>query len=748
MSLLSWIKQSLLLRSKKNYLLVAILVVAATLRFIAVKPGYNQYHGDETAIWGSALQMVKKGTLDPGRYDYPETIMLINVFAYKYFFIPLAWLGYYLRHFWDVVDGTLKLVPTKLEANKLFDLYIAGERGVNAIFWSRYVTALFGLGSVFLTYLLSKKMFSAKVGILAALFLTFNYKNVVNSHLALPDIYNAFFLLLSLVASWNLMKKPTWRTYLLAGAAAGIAFSVKYQFFSVIPLVFAHLFVVVNAQGNLVEKIKKLFDVRFITGGLLIPLIFMLTNPYFFINIETVIIKMNEEFRKYGFGTNSLNLFPLSYLYHIDYGPVESLLVLLGVFIGLMKKTSKSIFLLLIIAPILFTFLYYTRGGFYVRNFILVTPLLLIFAALFAWEISNFLLKKFGKLSLIILLPALVATLYVPAKNSILSSYGYTKPWGFETLKPWIQENLPKDVLVAVHPFDKANLGIKNKATEFSHEEAYALREHVDNGDSYVVLNFDWANLPFYFWMNYGPSEAVRLWNKPLDILRNTFHGLAAEEMFRYQVKTVTKPWQSPDHHFVVVKVPSWPEGKMKEIKKFSFDKDQENWTVLGKWSEGEAARYKFDSGSLMLDPGGVRFPTVRISSEPIVVASGHLYKVSAKLKTEKMLTSKEKAGFLRIDFYPENPDLEKIGMTSAVSSRVFGENDWVKKEIVDRAPEGSKYVVVSFQSSNPVVSKMWFDDVVVEQSVDPVEDITAKAPYTKDPIDLNYLYPNSHGNL
>jgi len=333
---------------KRNYILVIILLVAIVLRFIAVKPGYNQYHGDETAIWGSAREMVKNSTLDPGRYDYPATAMSINALSFKLFFIPISWGWYYITHFWDIVDGTVSIFPTEKGAEKIFDIYILGKQGVNPLFWSRYVTAFFGVGTVYLTYVLGKMLFSRKVGLLAALFLTFNYRNVVNSHLALPDIYNSFFLLLSFIASWNLLNKPNRKTYLLAGLTAGFAFSIKYQIFAIFPLMFVQLVLFIKEKYSL----KRLFDKGFITSGLVFLLVFLLTNPYFFIRLDTVLVKMNEEFAKYGMGTNTLNLYPLSYFYHIDYGPVLFVFVIIGIFISLIKKPLKSLFLLSVIVNI------------------------------------------------------------------------------------------------------------------------------------------------------------------------------------------------------------------------------------------------------------------------------------------------------------------------------------------------------------------------------------------------------------
>lgn len=737
---------------KENYLLLLILFLAIVLRFIAVKPGYNQYHGDETAIWGSASQMLKLNTFDPGRYDYPATAMLINAFFYKIFFIPLFWVKYYLSNIGQLMDGTVRFPPTVAEAQRVFGIYIIGIREINSLFWSRYITAAFGVGTVFLTYLLSKKLFSKKVGLLAALFLTFNYRNVMNSHITLPDIYNAFFILLALISYWNLYKKPVVKNYLIAGLLAGVAFSIKYQYFAILPLILVHLKMVFENKFS----IKKLLDLRIIMAGFAIILVFLITNPYFFMNLEIVIGKMQEEFKKYGMGTNTLNLYPLSYLYHIDYGATQFVLVFLGLIVGIIKKTYKSLFLLSLVIPSYYMFIYYSHGGFYVRNFIPTTPILLIFASLAIWQIFEILRNKIDKkINIIFLITIVISALYVPAKNSILSSYGYTLPWGYEVLRPWIQENIPKDVIVAAHPFDKSNLGISNKTTGFAHTEAYALAEHIDNGASYVVVDLNWASLPFYSWMNYGFDRVQDLWNKPIEIMSNTFHGLAANELFRYQTKTVSKPWQSPDTHFVVVKVPNWPKSDMRKIKTFSFNNDNESWGVRRYKTEEDKKRYEYDStfgklqkGSLTLVPGGVTYPIVRITSEPVPVKAGHLYKVSGFLKTELKLPSKEREGFLRLDFYTDNPVLEKAGITSSVSSRVYGTTDWVKKEIIDRAPDNAKYITVSFQSYATSVTKIWMDDVDIFESVEPVQDITSQPPYTKDIIDTNYLYPNSHGNL
>ena len=418
-------------------------------------------------------------------------------------------------------------------------------------------------------------------------------------------------------------------------------------------------------------------------------------------------------------------------------------------------KPLKALFLLSVIISSYWMFIYYSKGGFYIRNFIPTTPLLLMFAAFFVYQCFFPFIKKYTpNIKFLILLPVLAIIIYLPAKNSILSTYGYTKPWAYGLLKPWINKNLPGDAVVGISYFDKTELGIKNKSIETDLDKAFGLAEQVDMGANYGVINFNGASSPFYSWMNYDPKEVKRFWNKPLDILRNTYYGLAAEELFRYQVFTVTKPWQSPDTHFIVTKFPLWPNVKMKEISKFGFNQGSTDWQVYGVLNPDEEKRYAYDDkvgrnkkGSIVSFKGGSRFPILRISSKPVPVKPNYLYKVEGFLKPDVKVLLEEKNAFIRVDFWGDDTNFDRLGIKTALSSRLYGESEWTKKTITDIAPESAKYLTISFQS-NTSAAKIWIDDVTIFESESEVEDMLSKFPYTKDFIDLNYLYPNSHGNL
>lgn len=734
----------------KNHLILIILVFAATLRFIGIYPGHDAYHADEPIIWSSALQMIIDNTLDPGRYDYPPVSMYINYIFFKIFFIPLSWVIFYLSRVSQIVDGTLQLNMSALEAKRTFHTFIIGSRGVNAMYWSRYITALFSIGNVFLIYVLGEKLFSKKVGLIAAVFLTFNFRQVLNSHITLPDIYNSFFLILSLITTTNLWKRPTRANYLISGLVAGVCYSTKYQIFSLFPLLLTHFYIAYRDKRRVKDLVKQKIPLSFCAFLLTI----LVLNPFFFINFEDAIHWILSVSSKYGLGVFKINLYPVADLYHFDYGFLESALLVLGIFVGLRKYFQQTLLILSVVMPFAFVFLYYSSGGFYARNFITITPEVLLLSALGLWGIysitSKFIPRVFNQ---VFFLVSLIFIILVPARNAIISSYFYTKPWNYNVLSEWLYENLPSNTKIAAHPFDPPTGAPPLQKTEFEINGSYSMAEHKENGAEYALINMGWAGNPFYWWMNYGIGDAELFWNKPTELLRNFYHGIAIEEMLKYRIFAISKPWQAPDNGLVVVKFPVWPSVEFLKVKNYSFDKDIEGWQVRDATPGG--ATYVFEpevgnlsKGSTLFVPGRARFPT-RAASPVIPVVSGHLYKISGFLKSESKLTLKERDGFIRADFYKEGVNISEIGLQSSVSSRVYGDNNWVKKEITILAPDDANFLVVGFQISNVgLANKFWIDDVEVEESKDVVDDPTTKTPYAKDIIYPDLLYPNSHGNL
>lgn len=738
---------------RRNNILITLLIVAILFRFVGVNPGVYQYHPDEPIVYSTALDMVKNKSLNPIRFDYPGLSIYINYIFFQLVFIPLGWLMYFLQHIAEIVDGTIHIPIAPLEAHRTLQTFIFGIKDVNVLFWGRYIAASFSVGNVLLSYVLATKLFGKKAGLLAALFLTFNFRQVLNSHLNLPDIYNAFFLLLSLIASYAIWEKPSKFRYALAGIAAGLSFSTKYQVFALVALGVSHLILVLR---NTKDVLKRLVEPNIFIVAIIFVMTFLVTNPYFLIDINTAIEWITVVSHKYGANINKLSFYPFWYLLHIDYGPPEFLLLIAGIIINLKLNLKKSIPLFVTIFLFFLSLIYWSRGGFYIRNFVTITPVIFVLASGGLAEILKHLegvLKKQYMWGLYVLSGMVV--LFIPAKNATVNTYYSTQPWNYNITSKWLFENIPSGTVIASNPFDPPTGSPELSKTEFESYGSYSLSEHKENGAEYAMINLEWAGNPFYSWMTFGIDDIGYVFRKPLKEMRNTFYGIAIEEGLRYQIFSITKPWQAPDANIVVSKLPKWPETKMLQAYKFGFDNDSEGWVVYGKSSRKDIATYNYDSnvgntknGSLSFNKGLAKYPTVRITSPALDVKSGRLYAISGMLKSGKKVDINKRDGFIRVDFYQNDPDFEDLGVITSVSSRYYGEGEWAKKEIIVRAPDDVRYATVSFQVNEILSAELWIDDVIVEESDDRIKDILKDAPYNYKPIDLNLIYPNSHGNF
>ncbi len=739
---------------KRNKLLFLILLFAIALRFIGIYPGFSQYHPDEGMSYGQGITMLRQNSLDVHGYalplSYPSLIPIINAVLFKVLFIPVAWLKFIATHVPQLADGLIRFPLNKDEYGRIFQLEILGEREINVMTWGRLIAAAFGVGVVFMSYLVSKKMFGKIAGLTIGVLVAVNYRQVLNSHLDLPDIYNAFFLLLSIYFSLNLLAEKSRRNYLLAGIFVGLSLTTKFHTYAVYPFLVVHLLLAAkylygNKDFSFREVLKEIVSSNVFLAGMIALLIVLVVNPYHLIRIEETIATLDYVAKKYAVGRNEFSPYTLWYLYTIGIGRTTSVLVVVGGLFSLIKKPKYALILLSAIIPFFYVVTYKTIGSFYTRNFVTITPLLLIFAGFVVsqiWESKKLIFR-------ILFVVLFGLAVFENLANSVVVASEYRKPWNYQVTTDWLFKNIKPGTKVAAHPFDPPTGSPEIIKTEFTVNGAYSLQEHQENGAEYALVNLDWAGDQFYFWMTQGVKDWTGGWaGKPLNIMRNTYSGLAVEQFFRYQVFSVTKPSQAPDSNLVLAKLIPWPKVNYKVVDKFNFDSDSQNWRVLGNFSKSVISEiYNSDKQALVLTDKGNRYGTTRLASAAIKIEPKHLYKVTADLAINKQLIPLERDGFLRIDFYETQNDLENVGITSSVSSRVYGNLGWMSKQIIDRAPDTANYMVVSVGVGNPQL-EVSVDNVVIEESIEIQENLLDSAPFIKKQIDLDLLYPNSHGNL
>lgn len=725
-----------------NKILLLIFILAAALRFIGTSPGYPPYHPDEGITYSSADEMVKHNNLDPGRYDYPSTVPLTNFFFFKFFFIPISWLVFYITHSGQIADGLLHLPLGKDDYDRIFEFNILGQREIHALFWGRLVTAFFGLMVVFLTYLLAKIVFNKRTAIIAALLVAVNYREVINSHLGLPDIYNSFFLLLSLLMIFRILEKPTFKNYLISAISMALYFSTKFQVFTILPFGLVCLYITLknfNLKDGIFNFFKKIFSPYSIFSILLAVFLVIILNPYLIKHWNEFLKVQTYQLSKYKSGIYSLILYPYIYLYHIGIGEFLSVSFIVGLMVALKRNFFKSQLLFLVISQFFFVFTYFSNGGYYTRNFVTITPLMLIFAAYLISLILEIKHKWFA-----IVLTTLILALFNWDNfiNSVVVAKSYSEKWNFQVLSQWEQKSLPQSSKVAAHSsVPLLSDGVVRLSYDF--DQAFSLEEFKEEGAQYSITNLDNASNDFYWWMTRSPEESIRYGWKPNEILESSYPALAVRELTAFSIYSVLNPWQAPDSDFIVSVIPNFKVADKEKMFSYLFTSDTNGWSKIGQFWYPPGDLKQTDQG---LKIGGMSSFVERWSSPVISIDSwkGFIVDGEMMINNEPL---KKKDGLLVVNFYKNLQDAN--GNTNKLqvrlSSRDGDFDKWVTKEVIGKVPAEAKFMTVNFQTYNQLAVVYLKNLNIYKADIEEDDHGFKLRPFYLDP---DILFPFSQGGL
>ena len=302
----------------------------------------------------------------------------------------------------------------------------------------RYIVVLFALLTVLFVYLIGKRLYNERVGLLSSLFLAVTPLFVIQSHYIKPDIPLVFWITLSFYFALSIMETRKLKYYILSGIAAGLAMGSKYPgVLAIFPIIVAHFI----AQGGLKKN-------RLLLGaGLSIIFFFFLSSPYTLIHFScfwhdiswtTEVVSKSPFYHFF----NSLLYYPITmFLYTIS--PFLFLVIFASVLFALRFRTAKEFFLFSAILPfILLMFLVKSGSETYGLP---AYPFLAILAGNF-FNISIF-KRKISMITKPILFFAIVGT-----------TFYYT--FSFERIAKntdvrmetslWVEENIPQGARIGM----------------------------------------------------------------------------------------------------------------------------------------------------------------------------------------------------------------------------------------------------------------------------------------------------------
>ena len=188
-----------------------------------------------------------------------------------------------------------------------------------SLLFGRLLSASFSTISLYLIYLVTKNLLFSIIlkdgesiqktnkietySILAVALAAFSPGLIQFAHFTTFESFLTFEYLLFTVLALKLLNKPTFINYLLIALIMGLAVGTKIvSLFLVAIFLMIHFFVVLKGRTSDTRKLRfvftfpfKFFNNKFISAGLLSVLIFVLTNPFIFLDYVNFRNSLNYE---------------------------------------------------------------------------------------------------------------------------------------------------------------------------------------------------------------------------------------------------------------------------------------------------------------------------------------------------------------------------------------------------------------------------------------------------------------------
>lgn len=416
---------------RKRVILALILGAGAYLRLHNLGWGLPEIF-EEATPWRQAWDM---WGLETGRLDFNP-----HFFHYPALTFYIQWLGQALIYLAGRASGAFSSPRDMLAAFEAdpYRFFVVG----------RLISSLFGIASVYVVYRLGKRLYSSSAGLLAALFLAFNFSHISRGRMITTDIPLVFFILLAFIPILKIASEGRRRHYIWAGICVGLAAGVKYPgILAGIGIIAAHIHFRLSQRQGL--KRAALSRSLWASAGVAL-LVFFAVSPYCFLDYSGFYgdFRFEQTHMAAGhFGAPRRLVSYGRYLLSIIPGvltlPVLGL-ALAGIIYGVRRERGASLALLAFpIAYLAVIGSWRTAADHY---FLPVLPFLLLFAALLLSRVFEKAAHP-GKG----MLPGLAACLFlIPSILQIRDLHtGPAGPDNRTVAARWIEENIERGAAIA-----------------------------------------------------------------------------------------------------------------------------------------------------------------------------------------------------------------------------------------------------------------------------------------------------------
>ncbi|HEX2909290.1 MAG TPA: glycosyltransferase family 39 protein [Chloroflexia bacterium] len=421
----------LALQVKAEYVALAfILVGAGLLRFVGLHQALPYFDNpDEPTLTNAAIKMLQSGDLNPHFFRWPSLPFYLQLAVSVPQFLSGVGKGLY--------TGLNNIAPE--------DFFLAG----------RTLVACLGLATVFVTYLLGRKLYSPAIGLLAALIIAALPLHSEHSHYVTPDVTVTFFCTLTLLLAAYIYASGERRWYLWAGVAAGLTIGSKYNVGIVIlSVALAHFLTPKERRGQL-RWLGWSFGLALLT--------FLVTTPFAILDLTGFLNELAFQIRHYtiiGHGSASegaswsayaLDFWQEGFVYQ------ASLVALGGVVLALVRQRRED--WLLVSFPVAAYLFFSTAKVHFSRNLLPLLPPLAVLSAIFllflaGWLLrfapSNWSLALTGRVKTGLVLVLWLGFFSIALLYSVLTTRYFLQPDTRQEAASWIVTNVPAGAKVRI----------------------------------------------------------------------------------------------------------------------------------------------------------------------------------------------------------------------------------------------------------------------------------------------------------
>ncbi len=363
-------------------------------------------HIDEPAVIEVAIRMVRSGDLNPHTFRYPSLTYYLLAATTS---LNLAWgLATGLYH------SSQDLIFKNNGVTSLPSLFI----------WARTLTALLGAATVPALFLLGRRMFGLRVGLLAALLLLFTSYHVRHSHFITVDVATGLWVVLITLGAWEIAQRGAWRGYLLAGVALGLAAGTKYNAATVV-LVIPSAHMLYWRGASLGRPLGRLA-----AAAVVALLVFFLTTPYALLDAPTFLRDLS--FNAYHYNQAEQGDFrgrwPIAdyaWFFWDESLYAPAVVALLGGLFPFARRypTQSPVLFMASIPPLLLLMSY---GTHFTRNLLPILPLFILLAAACGMTLVDLLARRLSQRATPALLALSCSALLLP---HVYATYQHLDFW-------------------------------------------------------------------------------------------------------------------------------------------------------------------------------------------------------------------------------------------------------------------------------------------------------------------------------